>query len=321
MPPPTGWRSPIRTLQQGADLVAYSGGKCLRGPQCAGLLIGRKDLAQAAWIGSAPHHGFGRGFKVGREEIMGMVAAVEMWTKRNHAEELRTWNSWLEHIARRVKEVPGVAAEIRQPQGLSNPTPSLTVQWDRSRLPLTGQQVEQLLWDGEPRIAVSGAGSFLPFPPNLEPNIQIAPYQLEAGEERIIAERIFAVLSKPPREQPDTHPPAAEIAGRWDVVVTFVSSTANQSFALEQKGQELIGTHHASFASRDLSGTLRGRDLVLRSSYTQQGVRLNFTFTGTVSADGNALEGTVSLGEYRYRRMECDAPQTATTQRESRILS
>lgn len=293
-----GLAVPNPYLQQGADLVAYSGGKCLRGPQCAGLLIGRKDLVQAAWIGSAPHHGFGRGFKVGREEIMGMVAAVEMWTKRNHAEELRTWNGWLEHIAGRLKEVPGVTTDIRQPQGLSNPTPSLTVRWDKARIPLTGEEVEQLLWDGEPRIAVSGAGSFLPFPPNLEPNIQIAPYQLEAGEERIIAERVVSVLSKPPRKDSPTTAPAADVAGRWDVVVKFVSSTANQSFSLEQKGHEVVGTHHASFAARDLAGTLRGRDIVLRSSYTQQGVRLNFTFKGTVSADGKMLEGKVALGEY-----------------------
>ena len=66
-------------LAKGADMVAYSGGKCLRGPQCAGLLLGRKDLLQAAWINSAPHHAFGRSLKVGKEEIMGMLAAVEAW--------------------------------------------------------------------------------------------------------------------------------------------------------------------------------------------------------------------------------------------------
>jgi uncharacterized pyridoxal phosphate-dependent enzyme len=285
-------------LTQGAHLVAYSGGKCLRGPQCAGLLLGRKDLVQAAWVGTAPHHGFGRGFKVGREEIMGMLAAVEMWMARNHAEELRTWNGWLEHIARRLQAIPGVETDIRQPQGLSNPTPSLNVQWDKTRIPLTGEDVEQLLWDGQPRIAVSGAGSFLPFPPNLEPNIQIIPYQLAAGEERVIADRVHAVLSNPPHKEPRTDAPAANVSGEWSVTLTFVASTATQTFDLGQKEHEVSGSHRGSFATRDIKGTLRGRDLVLRSSYTQQGVRLNFTFTGTVAGDGKAMEGRVSLGEY-----------------------
>ena len=67
-------------LENGATLVGYSGGKCLRGPQSAGLLLGRKDLVQAAWIHSAPHHGFARSMKVGKEEAIGMLMAVEMWT-------------------------------------------------------------------------------------------------------------------------------------------------------------------------------------------------------------------------------------------------
>ena len=284
-------------LTDGADMVVYSGGKCLRGPQCAGLLIGRRDLVQAAWINSAPHHGFGRGFKVGREEIMGMLAAVDAWRhSRNHAEERRTWTSWLEHIADRVTEVPGVTAEIVQPQGLSNRTPSLRVQWDPARIPLNGTDVEQLLWDGEPRIAIGGAGSFLPFPPSTEPIIRITPYQLEAGEERLIAERVHAIMASPPRKAARTDPPAADVSGQWEVDVTFVSGTARHTFALEQKAHELVGTHYASFASRDFAGTLHGRDILLRSSYTLQGVRLNYTFTGVVS--GTTMEGSVLLGEY-----------------------
>jgi uncharacterized pyridoxal phosphate-dependent enzyme len=283
-------------LTAGADLVAYSGGKCLRGPQCAGLLIGRKGLVQAAWASSAPHHGLGRGFKVGREEIVGMLTAVEMWMKRDHAKEQRTWTSWLEHIATRLAKVPGVTTEITQPRGLSNRTPSLRVQWDPTRIPLTGDDVEKLLWEGEPRIAVGGAGSFLPFPPNFEPNISIVPYQLEAGEERLIADRVHALLSQPPQKSPRTEAPAADLTGQWDVDMTFVHGTARQSFALEQKGNTLIGTHTASFASRDVAGTLHGRDILLRSSYTEQGVRLNFTFTGTLN--GDAMQGQVSLGEY-----------------------
>src|SRR5215813_3977838 len=81
-------------LQRGATLVGYSGGKCLRGPQCAGLLLGRKDLVKAAWVHSAPHHGYGRSMKVGKEEAMGMLMAVEMWVKRDHKAEWTQWMGW-----------------------------------------------------------------------------------------------------------------------------------------------------------------------------------------------------------------------------------
>ena len=283
-------------LTQGADLVAYSGGKCLRGPQCAGLLLGRKDLVQAAWINSAPHHGFGRGFKVGREEILGMLAAVQMWMTRDHPAEKRTWTAWLEHIASRLAGVPGVRTEILQPQGLSNRTPSLQVEWDPNVIALTGEDVEKLLWDGEPRVAVGGAGSFLPFPPNSEPNLRIVPYQLEAGDERVIADRVYAVLSAPPRKAARTDAPGSDVSGQWDVEVRFVAGAATQTFAIEQNGNQLVGTHYASFAARDLAGTLHGDDLMIRSSYTERGVRLNFTFTGTVRSD--SMAGTVSMGEY-----------------------
>jgi D-glucosaminate-6-phosphate ammonia-lyase len=268
----------------------------LRGPQCAGLLIGRKGLVQAAWSNGAPHHGFGRGLKVGREEIMGMLTAVEMWKKRNHEEEQRTWTLWLEHIARRLQPIPGVTTEITQPSGRSNRTPSLRVNWDTARIPLTGQDVEKILWDGEPRIAVSGAGSFLPFPPNMKPDILISPYQLDPGEERLIADRVFALLSNPPQKPKATAPPTVMVNGQWDVEMNFVAGVANQTFSFEQKGSELVGTHYASFAPRDLKGALHGRDILIRSSYTRQGVRLNFEFTGVV--DGDSMHGKVSLGEY-----------------------
>ena len=94
-------------LQNGATLVGYSGGKCLRGPQTAGLLLGRKDLVRAAWVHSAPHHGVTAALKVGKEDAIGMLMAVEMWVKRDHDAEWKRWTGWLDHIAQRVSAIAG----------------------------------------------------------------------------------------------------------------------------------------------------------------------------------------------------------------------
>ena len=127
-------------LDRGATAVAYSGGKCIRGPQAAGLLLGEKRSLQAAWINSAPHHAFGRSLKVGKEEIMGMLAAVEMWVKRDHRAEWAQWESWLNTIAASAKRVDGVTTEIRQPSAdLSNRSPELVVRWDGANSGLPGR--------------------------------------------------------------------------------------------------------------------------------------------------------------------------------------
>jgi L-seryl-tRNA(Ser) seleniumtransferase len=105
-------------LAHGANMVAYSGGKCIRGPQAAGLLLGQKDLLQAAWLNSAPHHAFGRSLKAGKEEIIGMLAALEGWFHRDHEAEWREWNSWLAAIQEQVCRVPGVSATVIQPEDL-----------------------------------------------------------------------------------------------------------------------------------------------------------------------------------------------------------
>src|SRR5438876_11153510 len=145
-------------LQRGATLVGYSGGKALRGPQCAGVLLGRKDLVQAAWVSSAPHHGHGRTMKVGKEEAMGMLAAVEMWVKRDHKAEDQMWTSWMNNIATRVSKIDGVKAAVREPRGLSNHSPGLTITWDPATLGITGEEVSNILYTTEPRIALGGGG-------------------------------------------------------------------------------------------------------------------------------------------------------------------
>src|SRR5437762_6683839 len=150
-------------LERGATAVAYSGGKCMRGPQAAGLLLGEKAWLQAAWSNSAPHHAIGRSMKVGKEEIMGMLAAVEMWVKRDHKAEWRQWEGWLDAIATRVQKIDGVTSKVSQPnEGLSNRSPRLTIQWDGAKLGITGAEVAKLLLDSEPRVVLAGSSGTRP---------------------------------------------------------------------------------------------------------------------------------------------------------------
>src|SRR5438093_5492899 len=209
-------------FRRGADLVAYSGGKAMRGPQCAGLLLGRKNLCRAAWVNSAPHHAFGRSLKVGKEEIMGMLAAVEMWYRRDHKAEWRAWEGYLGEIARAVETVPGVRTEVRQPTSLSNRAPQLRVAWDGTALRITGREAYDLLLDGNPRIILAGSSGD-DRSGAAASSMTVMPWMMNPGEEKIVAARLREVLSKPPKaaKAPKPSGPAAAVAGRWNARLEF----------------------------------------------------------------------------------------------------
>jgi L-seryl-tRNA(Ser) seleniumtransferase len=292
-------------LERGATAVAYSGGKCIRGPQAAGLLFGQKSFLQAAWINSAPHHGFGRSLKVGKEEIMGMLAAVEMWVKRDHKAEWAMWESWLNHIAESVKRVEGVTAEIRQPSpDLSNRTPELVVRFKKPGL--TGQQLFQTLYETEPRVNLARSGADF---------VAVVPYQMQPGDEKVVAERLHAELSKshPAVEPPPSAPPAVNLTGAWELKLDFVHGTANHKLMLEQDGAKLAGTHEGEFASGDLGGSVEGRAVRFQSSLPTDGTRVSFQFAGT-EKDGKIF-GTVALGEYGEARWTAERHQYRSARR------
>src|SRR5271156_417283 len=285
-------------LAAGATLVGYSGGKCLRGPQCAGLLLGNKELAQAAWFQAAPHHNVGRSMKVGKEEIIGMLTAVEMWTKRDHKAEWNTWKEWLADIEAKVKPLPSVTTEYLTPEDLSNHSPRLRVKWDGSALKITGAELTQTLDAGTPRIQFDEwSGSR---PDAMESSVTIMPYMMMPGDDKIVADAIFAALSHPPHfsapEIPQGAP--ADVAGIWDVQMRYLCGEGRQRFLLEQQEGAIKGVHQGEIYNGNLTGKVHAQQVSFRSFMPVGGNEIEYSFAGSVT--GNSMSGTVELGEYGH---------------------
>src|SRR5262245_12689217 len=235
-------------LQRGATLVAYSGGKFIRGPQSAGILLGRKDLVQAAWVHSAPHHGYARAMKVGREEMIAMLVAVESWVKRDHDAEWKQWIARCQHIADRVSKIPGVTATVRtEPGGRSNRSPSVSVRWTSKQLGLTGQDVSQILDTTEPRILLGGGGGGGGQQNQQQQagdtGVSMVPSTMAPGDERVVANRLFEILSAKHTLKPVAAPapPAAELSGIWDVEIKYAASKTSHTLQLLQNGARVTG--------------------------------------------------------------------------------
>jgi D-glucosaminate-6-phosphate ammonia-lyase len=173
-------------IKLGFDLVTFSGGKGIRGPQSAGLLLGRKDLIDAARLNASPNSdSIGRGMKVNKEEILGMMVAVEVYMKKDHAAEWRDFEKRIKVIADSVGPVSSVKTETFIPE-IANAVPHLRISWDESALKISAKEATKKLLEGEPSIELK--------PGAKEGSIEVAVWMLQPNEAQVVARRIREVL-------------------------------------------------------------------------------------------------------------------------------
>ncbi|HXG10732.1 MAG TPA: aminotransferase class V-fold PLP-dependent enzyme [Gemmataceae bacterium] len=173
--------------KMGFDLVAFSGGKGLRGPQSAGLLLGRKDLIEAAKLNNNPHaDSLCRTNKVNKEEIVGMLVALELFLARDHAAVWADWEGRCRRIAQALKDFDDVRTEMYIPE-IANAVPHLRVRWDYQRRRLTPAQMARRLREGKPSIEVN---------PGTGKELILSVWMMEPGEDAIVAERVREILAR-----------------------------------------------------------------------------------------------------------------------------
>ena len=170
----------------GFDLVAFSGGKGIRGPQSAGLLLGKKPLIAAARMNGSPNgNAIGRGMKVNKEEMVGMLAALELFVAKDHEKEGREFERRAEAIRSGATSVPGVSAEVFVPE-VANHVPHVRVTWDAASKPLKAAEIVRAMLDGEPSIAIRSEGD----------SLVVGVWMMQPGEEKIVARRLRQELDR-----------------------------------------------------------------------------------------------------------------------------
>ena len=260
---------PSPWLLRGADMVIYSGGKFLRGPQTSGLLLGNKNLVQAAWRNASPHQAFGRPMKVSKEDVIGVLTAVEYWLEeRDATAELQRWHDDLQEIAQRVADVPGARSDVIEPAGVVR-VPALRVRWDG--IALDGMGLRGRLLDGTPRIIIDDTAA-------TANSVTIDPFQFQPGEAAEVGKAIAAALaaarSLEPAKEP---PPLIDLSGEWSLHVQFLHGQRSHRLRLQQQGSRLTGSQESEQFAGEVVGRLTARGMRAARSPTVSKARSMLT--------------------------------------------
>ncbi len=171
----------------GFDLVCVSGGKGLRGPQSAGILMGKKELIAAARLNAPPRGGnIGRGMKVNKEEILGMYVALEKFINLDHAKQWKIWEDRIAVMESVAKKVNGVTTSVIVPP-VANVTPTLIISWDKSKVKVSRDEFQERLRKGDPSVEVMGGK---------DDTLVITSWNLQPGQEKLVAGRLQEEFTK-----------------------------------------------------------------------------------------------------------------------------
>ncbi len=170
--------------KEGFDLVAFSGGKAIRGPQSSGILLGRKDLITAALPGFNPYASIGRGMKVGKEEMVGLLTALELYLKADHEGETKELESRVTEIRSGLAGIAGLTTERHVPP-IANHVPHVLLHWTEKSFPLKTAEVTRKLLEGDTPIAVSGLG---------ERGLKISVWMMQPGEHKLVLRRLREIF-------------------------------------------------------------------------------------------------------------------------------
>ena len=176
----------FRFTKMGFDMVTFSGGKGMRGPQSAGLLLGKRKYVEAARMHTPPRgETIGRGMKVNKEEVLGMLVALELYLGKDHDAEWKMWEYQIQLISDAALSVNGVETEIHVPPH-ANHVPSLRISWNEKKVKISPPDFRKELMEGHPSIQTVGGSD----------SVGITTWMMQPGQERIVAKRVKEILTK-----------------------------------------------------------------------------------------------------------------------------
>jgi D-glucosaminate-6-phosphate ammonia-lyase len=278
--------TPDPWVRRGADLVVYSVGKFMRGPAATGLLIGRKELVRAASLQASPHQSFGRTMKIGREQMVGALVALEHWLERDPDGDQSRWLARLAAIAERLASLDGVTLETDVKPGR---VPKLRVTWQPLVAALTSAELRARLLAGRPRILIDDIGA-------TANSILVDPFNIQDDETTAVASGLRQALTeRRDRAAPSDAMPAIELSGEWVATVAFTTGPATHRLALQQDGDSLSGKHHLVFATATVRGRVARDSCTIETTHRLEGNIVRFHFEGRIEGR-DRMSGRVKMG-------------------------